>query len=44
MTAPEMRMESAGQMNPKQIKVLLFGASGVLGTAVWRVCARLLAV
>jgi uncharacterized protein YbjT (DUF2867 family) len=32
------RAESAEQMNPRQIKVLLFGASGMLGTAVKREC------
>ena len=32
------RAESAEQMNPRQIKVLLFGASGMLGTAVLREC------
>jgi uncharacterized protein YbjT (DUF2867 family) len=32
------RLESAEQMNPRQIKVLLFGASGMLGTAVMREC------
>jgi uncharacterized protein YbjT (DUF2867 family) len=32
------RAESAGQMNPRQIKVLLFGASGMLGAAVMREC------
>jgi uncharacterized protein YbjT (DUF2867 family) len=30
--------KSAEQMNPRQIKVLLFGASGMLGTAVMREC------
>jgi uncharacterized protein YbjT (DUF2867 family) len=30
--------ESAEQMNPRKIKVLLFGASGMLGTAVMREC------
>ena len=30
--------ESAERMNPRQIKVLLFGASGMLGTAVLREC------
>jgi uncharacterized protein YbjT (DUF2867 family) len=30
--------EAAEQMNPRQIKVLLFGASGMLGTAVLREC------
>jgi uncharacterized protein YbjT (DUF2867 family) len=32
------RAESAEQMNPRQINVLLFGASGMLGTAVMREC------
>jgi len=32
------RAESAEQMNPRQIKVLLFGASGMLGAAVMREC------
>src|ERR1700722_10375184 len=30
--------KSAEQLNPRQIKVLLFGASGMLGTAVMREC------
>jgi hypothetical protein len=33
-----LRTESAEQMNPRRIKVLLFGASGMLGTAVMREC------
>ncbi|HTB90584.1 MAG TPA: NAD-dependent epimerase/dehydratase family protein [Steroidobacteraceae bacterium] len=32
------RAEPSRQMNPRQIKVLLFGASGMLGTAVLREC------
>lgn len=32
------RTESAERMNPRQINVLLFGASGMLGTAVLREC------
>jgi uncharacterized protein YbjT (DUF2867 family) len=31
-------MQSGEQMNPRQIKILLFGASGMLGTAVLREC------
>jgi uncharacterized protein YbjT (DUF2867 family) len=37
-TALDPRTESAEHMDPKQIKVLLFGASGMLGTAVLREC------
>jgi uncharacterized protein YbjT (DUF2867 family) len=36
--APRLRMQSGEQMNPRQIKVLLFGASGMLGTAALREC------
>jgi hypothetical protein len=36
--AMNSRTESAEQMNPRQIKVLLFGGSGMLGTGVLREC------
>ena len=35
---PQLSAEPGEQMNSKQIKVLLFGASGMVGTAVLREC------